>query len=70
LTPKYADLLNYSKIYRYQKLSMPNYLNVETGGEVYGIYNRAIAILEFIPLAHRTLIFSFLPTSLSSSEFC
>jgi hypothetical protein len=49
---------------------MPNYLNVETGGEVYGIYKRAIAILEFISLAHKTLIFYFLPASLSSSEFC
>lgn len=49
---------------------MPNSLNVETGGEVYGIYNRAIAILEFISLAHKTLNLSFLPASLSSSEFC
>lgn len=49
---------------------MPNYLNVETGGEVYGIYKRAIAILEFISLAYRTLKLSFLPASLSSSEFC
>lgn len=49
---------------------MPNYLNVETGGEFYGIYNQAIALLEFISLAHKTLIFSFLSASLSSSEFC
>lgn len=49
---------------------MPNYLKAETGGEVYGIYNRAIAILEFIFLAHQMLNLSFLPASLSSSKFC
>ncbi len=49
---------------------MPNYLNVETGGEFYGVYNQAIVLLDFISLAHKMLNLYLLPASLSSSEFC